>query len=419
VIAQNPTDTTVLKANWPGSVSPLSTAGLYGYRWQRNGAALAGRGWARTVYGPVTLADHNCRFRCVVTNSLGSATSAEAVLTVTRTRRPHALGCAQSSQTSVEVTFSEPVLPATALNLVNFALTGGVQLTAVSPGLTRITVLATSAMTYGLTYTLTVNRVADLAGTPNVIAPNSQAVFVASEFTPSDIGSPTLAGGTRSVPGGVEVTGAGKTIGGTSDQFQFGWQERSGDFDVQARLEDVTITDAFLQAGLMARETLDGNARFAAAFASSPQRGSYFASRATVGGKDSTAAPRNGFPVNYPHTWLRLQRVGGALTGYASLDGRVWTQLGSVTLTGLPASLYVGSPSAATMRSSWPRHGSVTSGSTSTASGMVTRIKEPVGPSSRATGMIFIETCTIPHRGLMGETSSLLNCTMHGRCSRT
>ena len=155
------------------------------------------------------------------------------------------------------------------------------------------------------------------------------------EFTPSDIGSPVLAGGTLSVPGGVDVTGAGKTIGGASDQFQFGWQERSGNFDVQARVEEVTVTDAFLQAGLMARESLDGNARFAAAFASSPQLGSYFGWRATVGSSTSNAAPRGGFPVNYPHTWLRLQRVGNTFAGYASLDGRTWTQLGSATLTGL------------------------------------------------------------------------------------
>lgn len=394
VIVQEPTNTTVLEGEFARFSVTLSGVGLYSFRWQRNGTLLPGAEGPELVYGPAQLSDQNARFRCVVSNDLGVATSAEAVLGVTPdTTPPTLVGARNLGRNQVEVTFSETVTPATALNPDNYRLTGGVGITDIQPGAEgRIAILNTAALTYGQTYTLTVNRVVDLAGTPNVIAPNSQVSFVAAEFTPSDVGAPALAGGTVSVPGGVDVTGAGRTIGGTADQFQFGWQERTGNFDVQARVAEVTITDAFLQAGLMARESLEGNVRFAAVFASSPQLGCYFSWRPTTGANASTAAPRGGFPVNYPHTWLRLQRVGNTLTGYASFEGTVWTQLGTATLTGLPTSLYLGfavsSDNERLLATARFRDYSPT---VSTASGTPQMTREPVGPSSRATGMIFSE----------------------------
>ena len=42
--------------------------------------------------------------------------------------------------------------------------------------------------------------------------------------------------------------------------------------------------------------------------------GAYFESRLTNG---ATAAISGSFPVNYPHTWLRMRRVGNVLTGFA------------------------------------------------------------------------------------------------------
>lgn len=223
-------------------------------------------------------------------------------------------------------------------------------------------------------------------------APHSAAPLAAPEYTSSDIGAPTLPGATVAVPGGFDVSGAGRTIGGTNDQFRFAWQERTGNFDVQLRLEAVTVTDPFVHAGLMARESLEPNARFAAAFASSPQLGCFFEARATVGGTSTTAAPRSGFPVNYPYSWLRLQRNDVTLTGYASLDGRTWTLLGSATLTGLPSPIYLGLAvtSDNEQRLATARFRDVVP-TASTATGTPTLAREPIGPSSRTTGMIFSE----------------------------
>ncbi len=53
-----------------------------GYQWQRNGTAIAGATAASYTTAATTLADSGARYRVVVTNGGGNATSADAVLTV-------------------------------------------------------------------------------------------------------------------------------------------------------------------------------------------------------------------------------------------------------------------------------------------------------------------------------------------------
>ncbi|MGC8990423.1 MAG: lamin tail domain-containing protein, partial [Verrucomicrobiia bacterium] len=194
------------------------------------------------------------------------------------------------------------------------------------------------------------------------------------------------------VQGGADVSGCGD-IGGTADKLQFAWKPISGDFDYQVRVANVTVSDPFLHAGLMARETLDANARFASALASSAQLGCFFESRATAGSTTVTTAPRGGVPVNYPQTWLRLRRQGQTITGYAGVDGQTWLQLGSQTFTGLNNSMYLGLAVAsgntnkvatAQFRDAGPTQNAATTSA-------IAFPTEPLGPSSRNTGMIISE----------------------------
>ncbi len=80
----------------------------------------------------------------------------------------------------------------------------------------------------------------------------------------------------------------------------------------------------------MARETLAGSSRFAAAMATPAMNGSFFEWRDPAGSASSSSGS---FPANYPNTWLRLKRSGNTFTGYASYDGQTWTQLGSDTIS--------------------------------------------------------------------------------------
>src|SRR5436190_14633354 len=123
---------------------------------------------------------------------------------------------------------------------------------------------------------------------------------MAVDYAPLDIGSPAIPGSFFQVSGGYELKGNGADIGGTKDQFQFAYRQQNGDFDFQVHLADLTITDAYVKAGLMIRETLQSTSRFSAIFASSAQLGSFFESRATATSAAVVSAPAIKFPANYP-----------------------------------------------------------------------------------------------------------------------
>ena len=71
------------------SVSASGAAPL-GYQWRRNGANIAGATAQDYTIAAAALSDNGARFSVVVTNTLGSATSADAVLTVTANQAPTA-----------------------------------------------------------------------------------------------------------------------------------------------------------------------------------------------------------------------------------------------------------------------------------------------------------------------------------------
>src|SRR5439155_7303930 len=96
-------------------------------------------------------------------------------------------------------------------------------------------------------------------------------------------------------------------------------------------------------------------------------------------------------PAMYPNTWLRLKRVGNVFTGYSSLDGNSWQTLGSISLP-LASSLYVGvgvtSRNAGQSTTTQIRdYGNVQGG---TIASLVIN-KEPLGASSRKTGLVISE----------------------------
>ncbi|SJZ37218.1 Putative Ig domain-containing protein, partial [Desulfococcus multivorans DSM 2059] len=64
------------------SVAATGTAPL-SYQWQKNGANIPGASGSAYTTPAVTLSDNNAQFRCVVSNSEGSAISSAATLTVT------------------------------------------------------------------------------------------------------------------------------------------------------------------------------------------------------------------------------------------------------------------------------------------------------------------------------------------------
>ena len=90
---------------------------------------------------------------------------------------------ANGDPTQVVVVFSEPVEATSATNILNYVINNDITVSSASFGSDLKTViLTTSAHSEGVSYTLTVNNVADRAPTPNTIASDTQVAytFVAS-----------------------------------------------------------------------------------------------------------------------------------------------------------------------------------------------------------------------------------------------
>ena len=365
------------------------------YQWYRDNVAISGATNSSYTLAAVQLTDNGAIFKAVaqnfVSNTFYTIGSSNAVLTVIGDDAPPTLTSAQAmGLTQVLVGFSERVQANSATNVTNYRITnasGSIAIVnAALDGSQSNVFLNVATLAEGATYTLVLNNIADLAG--NLIAANTRTNFSAVSFTPIAIGNPQPAGGTVPAAGGLNLIAGGTDLGGTSDQFQFNYQTRTDNFDVRVRVASLSLADAWSEAGLIAREDLNAGGRFAGAFATPSISGSYFQARVTAA---AAATIAGSFPVNYPNTWLRLQRVGNLFTGYASFDGVAWTALGSATVS-MPASVYVGFAASShntsqTTTAAFRDFSNVTSPSALT--GPLPR--EPLGQSSRRTSLVISE----------------------------
>jgi len=384
-------------------------------QWLRGGAPIPGATANSYTIEEVRLSDHGATFAFFATNVLNGsgALSTNATLSVTAdTTAPTLVGAAAASQSSlavldgVSVAFSEKVTAATASTLANYSLTGPqgavpISSAAIDSG-GRSVLLATPPLTQGGSYTLTVSGVRDRAVAANVIAPGSQAIFTASQFALTNIG-PSSAGSTATVvAGGYDISASGREIGGTADEFGFHARVYIGDFDVKVRLESLDLSDGYSEAGLMARPQGSTNAMFAGVLASPSLGGVKFQSRATTGGNADSVGS---MPVNYPYTWLRLQRAGSVFNGLGSFDGQTWQRLGSATLA-MPTSVFVGFAvnSHQPIAQAVARFRQPEAASGGTIVNSIALPFEPLGPSSRRTGLaiseIMYHPAEVPGRSL-------------------
>jgi len=137
-----------------------------------------------------------------------------------------------------------------------------------------------------------------------------------------DVGGPNLPG-SASYDGRSRVftvMGDGSDISEAWDQSHYVYQQRRGDFMITAQVRSMDRPDAPGKAGVMVRETLDGNSKHAMVVLT-PENNVAFQRRLETGGVSFYAA---GPAATAPY-WVRLLRRGNTLQGYASNDGVTWT----------------------------------------------------------------------------------------------
>jgi hypothetical protein len=214
----------------------------------------------------------------------------------------------------------------------------------------------------------------------------------AGPFQSQDVGVPAVGSSVSQVAGGYNITAGGTNIIGTADQFGFNYQQVTGNFDFKVRLAGLSQADSWSKAGLMARDNLLSNSMYACTLATPSAGGAYYQFRPTPAVASQTSGM---LPVNYPNTWLRLQRTNNLFTSYASLDGDTWFQLGSSTIA-MAGTAYLGmvvsaavtnGNSVPTVTAQFRDFQPVTGGSI----GVSLPDVEPPGPSSRKTPFVITE----------------------------
>ncbi|MCC7374204.1 MAG: hypothetical protein IT581_06095 [Verrucomicrobiales bacterium] len=151
-------------------------------QWQRNGVTLTGRTGSTLTLGPIPASDNGAKYRALISTPGAVATSDEATLTVTADITKPTLSSAMGSETfdSVTIEFSEALTSASAGTASNYALDGGVTVTAATVLSPTSVQLTTSKQAQATTYTLTARNLVDTAG--NTIADNTTFAF--SSFAP-------------------------------------------------------------------------------------------------------------------------------------------------------------------------------------------------------------------------------------------
>ena len=382
------------------------------FQWYRNEAAVPDA--TNAIYTiPVLRLEHAGVYKViaqnVISNTTYTATSSNAVLAVAPDDGPPYLVLVQAlGLTQVQVAFSERIAVDTATNSSNFQITNSVGAVTITEARLDATqsnvVLNVSAMVEGATYALMVNNVVDASSGRNPIAPNTRMSFTAISYTPAAIGDPQPSGEAIAVPGGLNVSGGGADIGGTTDQFQFNYQPRTGDFDVKVRLDSLSLADAWSKAGVMAREDVGSGARFAGVMATPTISGSFFQFRTAP---SAPAASIGSFPANYPAMWLRLKRAGNQFTGYAGWDGENWTTLGSASIA-MPATVLLGFAVSSHNTNQTATAAFRDFANVITANDSTTALPaEPLGQSSRRTGLVISEIMYNPPDRAGSEESGI------------
>jgi len=137
--------------------------------------------------------------------------------------------------------------------------------------------------------------------------------------------------------GTYTMTGAGTDIWSISDEFHFAFKEFTGAGTIIAKVESVQNTQEFAKAGVMIRDTLDADSRYAGLFIT-PENGVRFQYRNTAGDVTDRQFAEG---ITAPQ-WVKLERTsGGLVRAYYSADGTTWERFNLVQVT-MSTPMYIG-----------------------------------------------------------------------------
>jgi len=176
----------------------------------------------------------------------------------------------------------------------------------------------------------------DSGASSRAVAPAPAPAPASGAWSSKDIGAVGQSGGTTLSSGTFTVSASGTDIWDAADAFQFVSQALSGDGELTARVLSLGNTDSWAKAGVMIRESLNADSRFAMTVVTPGNGTSLQVRPQTAQGCSLTWGPGFSAPC-----WVRITRLGNSFSGASSPDGTTWTSIGSVTIP-MAGSVYAG-----------------------------------------------------------------------------
>jgi hypothetical protein len=143
-------------------------------------------------------------------------------------------------------------------------------------------------------------------------------------------GYPAVTGSFVEAPVGTyTMTATGADIWYAADEFHYAFKMLTGAGSIVAKVLSVDNTDPWAKAGVMIRETVDPDSKFAAVYIT-PGNGCRFQARintATDALSDTSVVSTEQTAITAPY-WVKLERdIGGNFRGYYSANGSTWTPM--------------------------------------------------------------------------------------------
>jgi hypothetical protein len=158
-----------------------------------------------------------------------------------------------------------------------------------------------------------------------------------TRWNTQDIGDVNFAGSACYNDGVFTINASGHDIWDYSDGFRYTYRTITGDGEVLARIVDMDSVDQWNKAGVMIRESLAPGSRYALV-AMTSGHGAVFQYRNSTDGKSVEEKVAPGLSVPY---WVKLVKSGSTFTGFISVDGFEWTQMGNTIDAGFGADVPV------------------------------------------------------------------------------
>ena len=161
-----------------------------------------------------------------------------------------------------------------------------------------------------------------------------------SPWTTADVGEPVEPGCAAQSGECFDVVSGGDGISGRADGFRFVYQEVTGDTVLTAHLTEAEVQSG-ARMGVMLRGSLEPDSIFA--FSGYQQTGAALPSstyRDTVGSNSRSRSSRP--TVEYPNSWMRVERQGDDFILSKSADGEAWEEIRTATIPDAPDTMLAG-----------------------------------------------------------------------------